>query len=92
MGEITHKKWEAFLSIVIFCKNYCNTNWYLCEKNKEKSGWMNLQKDEKVINYFPSKHTNRPQLPGSGPVLSNYKQFVIIIITNSAIGIPVGRQ
>ena len=35
--------------------------------------WMNLQKGEKVINYFPSKHTNRSQLPGSGAVMRNYK-------------------
>ena len=80
------------MPIVSFCKKYCNTNWYLCEKNKEKSGWMNLQKGEKVINYFPSKHTNRSRLPRNGPVLSSYKQLVIIIITNSAIGIPAGRQ
>ena len=39
-----------FLSIVIFCKKYCNTNGYLCQKNKEKTPWMNLQMKQKVIN------------------------------------------
>ena len=75
-----------------FCKKYCNTNPQLCEKNKEKSRWMNLQKGEKVINYFPSKHKTAPNCPGAALPCAIISTLVIILITNSTIGIPAERQ